>query len=477
MRRMTKLAALVLAGVGLFQAMAQAAPPREGSNGAVVLGFAPLSNEETWKRLPVEKRTGEPLPSWARSLAGPMPLLTANLLRLDYIHRAHSPLDPALRARMRWVTAHANHCAYAEEYALADARRAGLDAAALDALKRGDWSGLPRGQVAALEFARKMTVASSRVSDDEFSTLVKEFGQSKVAAMVILMAYSNFQDRLLLCLGSPIEPGGPLPPIEVLVTPQPPSRSPARPEGDPSPLTNSTGQDLIEDDLEWISITYDELQGRLERQRGKTSRVPEPTYDEVYRDWPKDVPKAEPRPTRILWNLVCSGNQPEMASAWMACGRARAAVSKETRLDPVFANTLFWVITRSIDCPYCMGHCEMLLEVAGLSKPEIARRTRILAGDDWSSFPPEDQRAFAFARKLTRAPWTVSAEDIEGLKHDFGPERALAVLYNACWGNYMTRVSNGFQLRLERDNIFFDSFSQDTPPARPATDASAKSAR
>ena len=62
--------------------------------------------------------------------------------------------------------------------------------------------------------------------------------------------------------------------------------------------------------------------------------MPEPTYDEVYRDWPAGIAKAEPRPTRIIWNLVCSGNQPEMASAWMACGRARAAVSDEDSAGP-----------------------------------------------------------------------------------------------------------------------------------------------
>jgi alkylhydroperoxidase family enzyme len=404
-----------------------------------------------------------------------MPLLAANLLRLDYVQRSHSQLDPKLRARMRFVTAHANHCFYAESYAVADAKRAGLDDAAIDALQRGDWSGLPHGERAALEFAQKLTVASSRVSDDEFRALVDEYGQKKVAAMVILMAYANFQDRLLWCLGSALEPGGPLPPVEVVVTPQPTGGPPPkRPVGRTSPLTNPTGHDLVDDDIEWISVTYDEWQERLERQRGKTSRVPEPSYDEVYREWPAGIPKAEPRPTRIIWNLVCSGNEPEMASAWMACGRARAAVSDETRLDPVFANTLFWVITRSIDCPYCMGHCEMLLEVAGLSKPEIAERTRILAGDDWSSFPPAEQRAFGFARKLTRAPWTVAAQDIEGLKREIGPERALAVLYNACWGNYMTRLSNGFQLRLERDNIFFDSYSQDTKATERESGTSAK---
>jgi hypothetical protein len=209
---------------------------------------------------------------------------------------------------MRWVTAHANHCAYAQAYALADARRAGLGDAAIEARRRGDWSALAHRDKAALEFARKMTVASSTVSDDEFHALVQHFDRKTVAAMVILMAYSNFQNRLLLCLGSPLEPGGPLPPIEVIMPQEPASGPPKRPTGQASPLTAPTGNDLVEDDLEWISMTYDELQERLERQRGKTSRVPEPTYDEIYRDWPAGIAKAEPRPTRIIWNLVCSGN-------------------------------------------------------------------------------------------------------------------------------------------------------------------------
>jgi hypothetical protein len=33
-----------------------------------------------------------------------------------------------------------------------------------------------------------------------------------------------------------------------------------------------------------------------------------------------------------------------------------------------------------------MGHCEMLLAVAGLDNKEIAERTRLLASGDWSSF-------------------------------------------------------------------------------------------
>ena len=114
-----------------------------------------------------------------------------------------------------------------------------------------------------------------------------------------------------------------------------------------------------------------------------------------------------------------------------------------------------------------MGHCEMNWEVAGLTKPQIAERSRLLAGDDWSSFPPEEQRAFAFARKLTRTPGTISADDIEGLRRDFGPDRALIVLVYACRCNYMTRISNGFQLSLERDNVFFDYYADDKEKSVP----------
>ena len=131
--------------------------------------FPLLDNAESWAKLPSAREgSGQALPSWAWALAGPMPRTTAALLRLDLAHRRDSPLDPKLRAQMRWVSAHANGCAYAEAYALADARRAGLDDGAIDALRRGDDSGRSPAEKAALEFARKMTVESSKVTDAEF---------------------------------------------------------------------------------------------------------------------------------------------------------------------------------------------------------------------------------------------------------------------------------------------------------------------
>jgi alkylhydroperoxidase family enzyme len=391
-----------------------------------------------------------------------MPRTTAALLRLDLAQRRDSPLDPKLRAQMRWVSAHANGCAYAEAVALADARRAGLDDRAIDALRRGDDFGRSPAEKAALEFARKMTVDSAGVTDGEFAALVTASGERKAAAMVLLMAYSNFQNRLLLCLGSPPEPGEPGPPLEVTFEPEAFATSMAKPPASQaSPLPKPTGKDLIEDGADWTSLTYEQLQARLEQQRQKPTRLRIPEWADVERG----LPSGFMRPSRIVWNRICLGYQPELAIPWEMLMRTNAAEMKG-KLDRVFGLSLFWIVTRAIDCPYCMGHCEMNWEVAGLPLPLIAERSRLLAGDDWSSFPPEEQRALAFARKLTRSPGAISAADIAGLKRDFGAESALSLLVYACRCNYMTRISNGFQLGLERDNVFFEYYDDDKDKAK-----------
>src|ERR1700676_1093977 len=105
-----------------------------------------------------------------------------------------------------------------------------------------------------------------------------------------------------------------------------------------------------------------------------------------------------------------------------------------------------------------MGHCEMLLAVAGLDKRELEVRTRRLASGDWSGFTPAEQAAFAFARKQAQTPATISAADVQNLVRHFGTSRALDVIWWACRCHYMTRVADGFQLPLERENVFSDSY-------------------
>lgn len=96
----------------------------------------------------------------------------------------------------------------------------------------------------------------------------------------------------------------------------------------------------------------------------------------------------------------------------------------------------------------------MLLAVAGLDQEKIAERTRQLATGDWSSFPASERFAYQFARKQAKTPWDLTDADIKRLVNHFGPDRALDVIWWTCRCHFMTRVADGLQLPLERENVF-----------------------
>jgi hypothetical protein len=304
-----------------------------------------------------------------------------------------------------------------------------------------------------------MTLDSDSVTDDEFARLVAGFGERAAASMVLLLAHANFQDRLLICLGAEVEPDGPLPPSEARFDPSVfTSRAKPAPAALPA-ASPPAGETVVAADEIWSRLSYDDLQNLLELQRGKPTRLPIPDWNVSAATLP---PGLFDRPSDIVWYRICLGYAPELAVPFEYFMRTAGAETSD-RWDRLFGQSLFWVTTRSVVCPYCMGHCEMNWEVAGLSQKEIAERSRLLAGDDWSAFPAEEQRAFAFARKLARTPWDVSPADIEALRRDFGPERALVTVLHACRHHYMVRISNGFQLRLERDNVFYAYYSTRQP--------------
>jgi alkylhydroperoxidase family enzyme len=333
---------LVLLGTSFMPAALIAAPPREGM-GSI---FPLLSDKECWRKLPpTAKGTGQMLPSWARAMAGAMPRTTAAMLRLDYLHRTRNPLGPMLRGKMRWVAGHANRCEYSMAYADSDLRRAGIDEAGVRSL-RGDFRDLPEPERAALDFARQMTVDASKVTDAEVARLLSWYGEEKVVAMVLLLAHANFQDRLILALGSPIEPRGPLTPLDIRLDPKAdppvvPRRE--RPAGRPVP-----DEPTRIDDPFWLSMKFDDLQGRLTEQRARPSRIRIPSWEEVLRVLPPEAPRPE-KPVRIQWSLVTTGYQPELATAWSACTRA---FREEAKQDRVFEESLFWIVTRTIHCFY-----------------------------------------------------------------------------------------------------------------------------
>jgi hypothetical protein len=267
------------------------------------------------------------------------------MLNLDRLHRTKSPLGPILGGKMRWIAATANRCEYARAYAEADLRKAGLNEEGMKALA-GNLAGLPKAERAALEFARKMTLAADTVTDEEVAELTRLYGPEKVTGMVLLLAHANFQDRLLLALNTPLELGGPLPPFEgkfASTPPYPPVPARIKPKGLDAP---AVPERVV--DPEWVSLDFADLQRSLEGQKARAGRIRVPTFEEVKAGLPAGYPVPK-SPTRIQWTLVCMGYQPELAIAWSAATRA---FGEEAQQDRVFEESLFWVVTRTIRCFY-----------------------------------------------------------------------------------------------------------------------------
>ena len=407
------------------------------------------SDDECWRRMPKPLAGGRgPLPNWAKALAAHAPRTAAAMLALDFAHRTQGPLDATLKGKLRWVVARANRCAYAMAYAVEDLQRTGADEAELRSLAALDFA--IDADCWALNFAWQLTGDAQAITDEQFRALVSHYGERSVAAMVLLVAYANFQDRLLLSLNLPMESVGPLAPTPVRFGPaafslEPPPQAPRSMQS----LPDTDGDAPLVDHHEWSKLDYATLQSRLELQRQRCSRVRVPTWAEVRPNVPADYPTEQP--VSIAWALVCLGHVPELALPWNAAARMFWA---EMPQDRVYEESLFWVQSRVRQCSYCLGHCEMRLELAGLDPPAIAQRLRRLASGNWSCFPPEEQLAYAFACLLTQSPWDISDCDVDAVQHSLGERRALATIWWLCRGIYATSIASAFELPLERDNVF-----------------------
>ncbi len=103
----------------------------------------------------------------------------------------------------------------------------------------------------------------------------------------------------------------------------------------------------------------------------------------------------------------------------------------------------------------------MLLAVAGLDRLQVSRRVETLASGDWSAFAPRERVLLMFARKLSQAPASIAAEDVQQMVRHWGEQRTLDWIYHISWCNFMTRVADAFQIPLESENVFL-------PPEKPA---------
>ena len=80
-------------------------------------------------------------------------------------------------------------------------------------------------------------------------------------------------------------------------------------------------------------------------------------------------------------------------------------------LDYAFKTQLFWIVSRTNNCQYCLGHQESKLLGAGMTEDQIAA-----LDSDWSQFGPKEQAAYALARRITLEPHLLSDADIDAVR-------------------------------------------------------------
>ena len=125
--------------------------------------------------------------------------------------------------------------------------------------------------------------------------------------------------------------------------------------------------------------------------------------------------------------------------------RAKARDQRNGR-DNAFTTQLFWIVSRTNDCRYCLGHQEAKLTNAGLAEEQIAR----LDGD-WSDVPPEMKPALAYARKITLEPHNISDADVAELKKQYPAKQVLSIISSCAGFNRMNRWTGSLNIPQDRE--------------------------
>jgi uncharacterized peroxidase-related enzyme len=89
-----------------------------------------------------------------------------------------------------------NGCQYCTQHHIQGAKRAGLAADEMKALKEGNYSGFSEKEQAALRYAEKLTRKPDSATDADFTELKKHFNDEGVVDLHMLIALANLTNRV-----------------------------------------------------------------------------------------------------------------------------------------------------------------------------------------------------------------------------------------------------------------------------------------
>jgi len=210
-----------------------------------------------------------------------------------------------------------------------------------------------------------------------------------------------------------------------------------------------------------IPATRTEMKELLEDMKKRPYRIPLPELTE------KEKQELGERSTnyeaRLRFNYiplaegtVFGAGRPRTATPAGAPGSATAPRQDFTRnadenmtLTYQFKTMLFWIVARTNNCQYCLGHQEWKLSATGMSDDAIAALDA-----DWSSYSEAEQAAFAYARLLTYEPHRISDEEIAKVAKHYTPLQIVEMTMSMGGNNAINRWKEGIGIPQSSGNTF-----------------------
>jgi AhpD family alkylhydroperoxidase len=118
--------------------------------------------------------------------------------------REHETVGRAIKLQVSFAVSMANGCRYCTLHQVLGLRRLGIDAGKLVAMKKDDSSLTPR-ELAAVRFARIVTESPSSVTDSDYATLRREFGETGALEVLLQTCTFAFMNRFTDGLQLPSE--------------------------------------------------------------------------------------------------------------------------------------------------------------------------------------------------------------------------------------------------------------------------------
>ena len=213
-----------------------------------------------------------------------------------------------------------------------------------------------------------------------------------------------------------------------------------------------------------IPATRPEMKQLLEDMKSRAVRLPLPEQTTAEKEQLGDRADDYESRLRYLYLIESEGSAFGSRPRTTATGNATtAAATRDFRrnadenmsLSYEFKTELFWIVSRTNNCQYCLGHQEQKLSAAGLPEDRIAALDM-----EWEAFTPAEQAAYAWARKLTWSPHAISDADIDALRKHYTDLQILEMTLSVAGNNAINRWKEGTGVAQSKHGTrFFENAS------------------